>query len=204
MSQDWTAALEGARAAMALQATCPLAIWLGAVRASQALGRHDEALRYLDAMLAQDPGHAVALDARGTTLAALGRGPEALEAFRAALRADPAFTLPAVHLARALGDPGEARAVLEETLGRHPRDEALWTVLLGLSARHEPGRLLADTLAALRALPDGGQGHWHHLVARALLDRGEVAGAARVLDLGLAAFPGHGGLGALRASLGYA
>jgi len=57
----------------------------------------------------------------------------------------------------------------------------------------------ADAMEALRALPGQGGGQWHTLAAGALLRAGHAGPGRTVLDLGLAAFPGHPGLLALAA-----
>ena len=89
-------------------------------------GRTDEGLDALDVALAKGiPNPASVLDAAGMAEAARGRWTEAIERFRQATEADPAFTEAYVHLARSLGQVerfDEARKALDwaARLGTHP------------------------------------------------------------------------------------
>jgi tetratricopeptide (TPR) repeat protein len=191
--EDWEAVLASAQAYLRLVPKVPMMIYLGAARALQGLGRPSESLKYLDAMLADQPRHAVALCAKGESLEVLGRKEEAQVCFLGAVDAEPGFTLPFLRLARlldGLGRPAEARQVLEAGLDQNPLDEVLWGELVGLSARRTPERAPADAWDAVQAVPDGGKGIWHQLVAVALLARGDRSGARLVAERGLQAFPG--------------
>lgn len=192
--EDWNSVLKAAQTYLGLADRVPMMIYLGASRALLHLGRPQEALPYLDTMLAKQTTHVVALDAKGEVLDRLGRKDEAQTCFLTAMEADPAFTLPFLHLARmleGLGDYSTARSVLEAGLDQNPKDRVLWTELVGLSARRAPQRVAADAWDALQALPGEGKGIWHQLVIQALLARDERKDARRVLDLGLKAFPGN-------------
>lgn len=191
---DWQAVRDSAKAYLRLAERVPMMIYLGAAQACLHLGDPAAGLPYIEAMLAQQPGHAVALDARGEVLAKLGRLDEAQASFLAALESDPGFTLPFLHLSRLLDEGGNAtgaRSVLEAGLDQNPRDLALWTALVGRSAAREPGRVAGDAWDAIQALPEAGEGVWHLIVIHALLAQGEKADARLVLARGLNAFPVH-------------
>nr|WP_320133202.1 glycosyltransferase [uncultured Holophaga sp.] len=205
MVEDWAVALGAAERYLALAPAAPVFVPLGAGRALNALGRATEALRYFEAVLMQQPGNAAALTGRGEALWQLGRFEEGQAAFLQSMEVDPAYTAPFVHLAKGLKDRGalvEARRVLEAGLDQNPRDEVLWTHLVGLGAQHEPERVAADAWAAILAVPDGGRGIWHQLVVHALLGQGELEDAREVLRRGLLAFPGDPGLKGLLLRLG--
>jgi len=85
--------------------------------------------------------------------------------------------------------------VLEAGLDQNPEDQLLWETLVATSTPEEAPRAAWE---ALQALPRGGEGIWHQLVALGLLARGERGAAAEVLDQGLAVFPGHLGLVTMR------
>jgi tetratricopeptide (TPR) repeat protein len=192
--EDWEAVRDSAKAYLCLVERVPMMIYLGAAKACLHLGEPAASLPFLDAMLGQQPGHAVALDARGEVLAKLGRLDEAQASFLAALDSDPGFTLPFLHLSRLLDEDGNhanARSVLEAGLDQNPQDLALWTALVGRSAAREPGRAAGDAWDAIQALPEGGEGVWHLLVIHALLAQGEQADARLVLARGLKSFPNH-------------
>lgn len=202
---DWEAVRDSARAYLRLSERVPMMIYLGAAQACLHLGDPAAGLPYLDAMLTQQPGHAVALDARGEVLAELGRMDEAQASFLAALESDPGFTLPFLHLSRLLdegGNAASARSVLEAGLDQNPQDLALWTALVGRSAAREPNRVAGDAWDAIQALPEGGEGVWHLIVIHALLAQGEQADARLVLARGLMAFPNHPELKAMAQRLG--
>jgi predicted Zn-dependent protease len=111
-----------------------------------------------------------------------------------AMEADPGFTLPFLKMAKMLEEGGDlpgARSVLEAGLDQNPRDAMLWEALVGQSARHRDPQVARDAWDALQAVPDGGKALWHQIVIQALRAQGEAADAARVLAMGLEAFPDH-------------
>lgn len=205
MVEDWEAVLSSAKAYLSLVSKVPMMVYLGAARACSGLKRHEESLRYLDAMLAEQPQHVVALDGKGESLWKLGRVQEAQNHFLNAIQTNPSFTLPFYHLARMLSEQGaheDARRVLEAGLDQNPKDEVLWGELVGLSAKLNDACVAADAWNAVQAVPDGGQGLWHQLVVYALLGQDARQDAAHVLKLGLKAFPDHPELQALTTRVG--
>ncbi len=194
MIEDWAAVLASAKAFLALRDRAPLLVYLGAAMACQGLGRSAEALDYLQPVLAQEPDHPAALCVKGEALASLGRTAVAQQALLAAMEQNPAFTLPFLKLAELLercGDLENARSVLEAGLDQNPKDLVLWTHLVALSARKAPDRVAADAWDAIQAVPDGGKGVWHLIVAHHLLASGAQQEACLVLERGLAVFPDH-------------
>jgi tetratricopeptide (TPR) repeat protein len=205
MIEDWEAVLQAARQYLALKPSAPLLVYLGAAMACQGLGRASEALTYLKPVLAKDPSNTAALCVRGDALAALGRPAEAQQDYLSAIEVNPAFTLPFLKLSELLGRSGDtatARQILEAGLDQNPKDLVLWTSLVGLAAKSGDERVASDAWDALQAVPDGGKGIWHLLVAHGLLSRGAKAEARLVLDQGLKAFPVQSELIALRERIG--
>ena len=202
---DWSSVLAAAETYLARTDRSPMMIHLGAAQALLHLNRSAEALPHLEVMLAQQGDHVVALDAKGEVLRRLGRDAEAQACFLLAMEKEPGFTLPFLHLAQLLdgqGNAAMARSVLEVGLDQNPKDLALWTALVGLSANREPERAASDAWDALQALPQEGQGIWHQLVIHALLARNEREDAQLVLERGLKAFPGNPELLALAGRIG--
>ncbi|BDU75389.1 tetratricopeptide repeat-containing glycosyltransferase family 2 protein [Mesoterricola sediminis] len=200
MVEAWPEVLAAAERFRARAPRAPMLVWLGGGLALQGLGRDAEALAWFEAILAQSPAHAPALAARAESRRRLGRAEEALADLLAAMEADPAYTAPFLRLAAQLeagGDTASARQVLEAGLDQNPADIQLWEALVGLSARIRDPRVAGDAWNALRAAPTGGATIWHQIVIQALLAAGEPRDARTVLDLGLAAFPGHPELVAL-------
>lgn len=198
--EDWPVVLASAEAFLKVQDTAPALLYLGAARALVALGRPAEALTRLSAILDPKPDHAPALTVKGDALSALGRLDEAMAAYGAAMGADPAFTFSFLQAAKALLAGKQidlARQVLEAGLDQNPRDLHLWEALVAHAAKHTPDRAPADAWDAIQAIPDGGQGIWHQLVAHTLLRQGDLPEARDVVTRGLAAFPGDADLQAL-------
>jgi len=198
--EDWPVVLEAAQAYLRLRDQAPALVFLGSAKAMTALGRAPEALETLRSLLDADPSHAPALVVKGEALAALGRTDEALAAYGAAMAAQPALTLSFFLAARLLDGQGRgdlARRVLEAGLDQNPQDLRLWEALVGHSARFDAARAAADAWDALQAVPDGGEGIWHLLVARTLEGQGDPEEAREVVRRGLEAFPGHPELVAL-------
>lgn len=158
--------------------------------------------------LAQEAAQAfIRLDRKGhpsvdTTLALAHlhaeRWSEALPILQHLLRGQPGHPLAMRHLARALAGLGrteEAVAWLREQILLHPRDTSLRDQLIALDLQQEQhARAAADAWEALRALPSGGGGHWHALVAAFLMSAGQATQGGAVLRAGLQAFPDHEGL----------
>ncbi|HYO55846.1 tetratricopeptide repeat protein [Archangium sp.] len=82
-------------------------------------GNHEAAILVFDRVLSQDPNHVLAMTAKGSALASLGRPREALKCFERAIDLDPET---AEHYRNAalcqleLDDPEAARSLLDEAL----------------------------------------------------------------------------------------
>lgn len=205
MVEDWPAVLASARAYLKLKPQVPMMVYLGAAKACLGLGRPQEGVPFLEAMLAQQPRHAVALHTLGELREAEGRAAEAQARYLEAMDAEPTFTLPFLNLSRLLERGGQrdtAAQVLDAGLDQSPRDEVLWGERVALAGRQSPEEAARQAWDALQALPDGGRGLWHQLVILALLAQGAREDAAEVLRRGLKAFPGNPELEALRARCG--
>lgn len=77
-------------------------------------GATDEALEAWDALLAIDPGHAVAHHEKGLIFSRMGRVPDAITALQASCSADPANPVSANNLAVMLSDAGRKGEALDQ------------------------------------------------------------------------------------------
>ncbi|MCG5244097.1 tetratricopeptide repeat-containing sulfotransferase family protein [Azospirillum doebereinerae] len=144
-----------------------------------ALGRAEEALAIVDAVLAAGPGDAPALLVRGMALQTLERFDEALDAF-AALGGAPG---PAAEgglvnrgaLLTELGRLDEARTVFIEARRRFPRSPAAWYGGLELIASDpgDPARL-EDLLRDQSPLPHRDRTIWHFTLGKAWMEAGDT------------------------------
>lgn len=205
-AQDWTTVIAAARAYAALRPEGPSLVLLGGAVALQSMGHDQEAVAWFDRLLEAEPHHAVGLTRKAVSLAALGRPSDARHAFEAALGMAPDYALAYLNHAEmeeALGEARAAREVLERGLRRMPREAMLWGALVGLEVRQQRLEVAAaDAWRAIQALPTGGAGLWHRLVAASLVRMGKPEAAHAVLQLGLRAFPDDLELEALAERLG--
>jgi len=201
----WDKVLAAGLAVTRLSPRVPYAVPLTLALAYQQLGRHLEALPLLAQVLQDDPGHLTALCRQATSAAALGRAEDARSDLARAMAAHPGDPMPCLvlgDLEERAGRPAEARAALGAAIERQRSAPQLRQALIELDLRLQlQAQAAADAMEALRALPGQGGGHWHALAAGFLLKSGHVRPGKAVLDLGLAAFPEHGGLLGLAAAL---
>lgn len=206
VAKDWELGLEAARRYLKQSPKAPTLIHLVAAMAQVSLGRPKEAFPHLDGILAAEPRHVMALFQKAMAYAGLDRPKETRDWLRAALKVEPAFVPVYQFWANWEAKQGlweEARKVLQRGVEANPQDLKLNQFLIQLSMdRGQEAQAVADAWAALQRLPEGGAGHWHHLVAHGLSRQGQAKHAAAVADLGLRAFPDHPGLRELRAQLG--
>lgn len=203
VAEEWRTCLKAAQTYVKLKREAPYLVFLAAGMASQNLGDHREALAWFDQLLAADPRHAMALVHQAKSLAALGRLEEARRALGGAMASQPEFAVPYINLAELEGQTGhypEARAALVKGIQANPLEERLYSAVLKLDLAHMgPSQAAADAWEAIQALPRGGEGDWHRLVAVSLLKEGRKEPALAVLRMGLEAFPAHEGLARLLA-----
>lgn len=148
------------------------------------LGRNDEALAELDAVLAAEPQHLDAWCHRAAALAALGRHAEALESADHVLGVDPVNGVAWFrrgHALERLRRFSEARTAFERLLALQPQHAEAWFRLGQLHQRH--GRL-DEALASLDqalALAPALAGAWTQR-GSLLKDMGRAAEAAAAFD----------------------
>jgi tetratricopeptide (TPR) repeat protein len=204
LAGQWGKVAEAASRFLAVSARVPQALRLSLARACQELGRHPEAADQLGRALRAQPDDLVALCRLPVSLEALGRGDEARACLARARAAHPEHPMPHLvlcDLEEAAGRPAAAREALRAAIGLRPGAPRLRQALVDLDLRHQlVAQAAADAMEALRALPGQGGGQWHALAAGFLLRAGHTGPGLAVLDLGLAAFPGHEGLCALAAA----
>jgi len=190
--EDWPTVLESARTYLKLKGHAPVLVYLGGAKALISTGKPDEALDFL-APIDNDAAHDPAvLELKAEALQEIGNLQEAVDTCLLSIDTDPNYTASFIRLAKILeydGDTESARRVLEAGLDQNPQDQKLWEFLVGHSAKHKDARVAQDAWHAIKAVPKGGQGIWHLLVAQVLNDQGDLEEAVHVLDLGLDAFP---------------
>jgi tetratricopeptide (TPR) repeat protein len=199
--EDWPIVLESAKAILSLKGSAPLQIYLGGAKALIATGRPDDALEFLAPVDNPDQPDPCVMTVKADAQQMLGNLQEAVDDCLLAIDTDPNYTAPFILLSRILesdGDLESARRILEAGLDQNEKDIRLWETLVGLSAKYKDSRVAQDAWHAIQAVPTGGQGIWHLIVAHVLNDGGDAEMAQVVLDRGLAAFPGNDEISSLK------
>jgi len=192
MLEDWPTVLESAQAYLKLRGAAPLMVRLGGAKALIATGRPDEALEFIAPADNQAEPDPAVLEIKAEALQALDRLQEAVDTCLCSINSDPNYTASFIRLAKILdaeGDTETARQIIEAGLDQNTRDVRLWEMLVGLSSKYRDARVVQDAWYAIQAVPNGGQGIWHMLVAQVLNSQGDVEEAISVLEMGLSAFP---------------
>jgi len=202
LAAEWPRVIQAAEAYLRLQRQIPLPVLTTLALAYQQTGNPRKGVPLLQKVLTAEPRHRLALALLPQLLLQAGLRPEAIKAFRQALSIQPDVTDLHLGLAGALVESGksaEAVETLRAALSLFPKHPALWDRLLQLRlAEGQQAQAAAEAWEALRALPGGGGGHWHALVAGFLMRAGQVPQAHAILDLGLKLHPSHEGLQRLR------
>jgi glycosyltransferase involved in cell wall biosynthesis len=200
---EWEKTLSAAEAYIRLKGEAPYLVFIAAGMAHYMLGRPAEALHYYDQLLKAAPDHAMALTYRAQALGRLGRLVEARAALEKAIAINPSFMTPYVNLAELEGQAGtyeDARKALIRGITNNPDEERFYQAVVQLDlAHHKPEQAAADAWEAIQALPQGGGGEWHRLVAASLLKQGKPGPAQAIIAMGLKAFENHEGLTRLKA-----
>jgi tetratricopeptide (TPR) repeat protein len=151
-------------------------------QALHASGQQRESLQALDAVLAGEPGHLGALEARGNLLLELGRAGEALAAFEQAVARHGAQPESLSNLAAALlklDRPDEALRCADGALQLQPRHRAALhnkvQALLNLLRVREASEFARDATALY---PEDADLRWNFAVAQLLLGDFEAGFAA--------------------------
>ncbi len=203
---EWRTCLKAAETYIRLKRDAPYLVFLAAGTAQQHLGNPAAALHWLDQLLAAVPDHTVALTYKAHNLAPLGRLDEARDCLEKAIASQPGFIVSYINLAELEGQVGryaQARSALIRGIAANPGEEKLFSSIVKLDLGHiGPAQAAADAWEAIQALPKGGQGEWHRLVAASLLKEGKAGAAQTVIRMGLEAFPGNEGLERLKGMCG--
>ncbi len=148
-------------------------------------GNHAAAVQVFDRVLAQDPHHVLALSAKGSSLASLGRPREALKCFERAIDLDPET---AEHYRNAalcqleLDEPDAARGLLEQALELNT--ETAWREGTAMEIAQLGGALLASSGKHARGIGLTGKAryrHARHVLEMALELHPSLPEAARAL-----------------------
>ncbi len=200
---QWKKAVRAGVAYTRLSRWVPLVVYTMVGMAHQQLGNHGDALPCFQAVLDTQADHPLALQRLALSLLALGRADEGRRHLESALAANPQFGPAHFALAELEENAGQveaARRALQQGLRILPDHERMHFALIQLDLRHGlEAQAVSDAWAALGALPRGGGGHWHALVAGFLLKSGHGAEGQAILGGGLNAFPDHPALQRLRA-----
>lgn len=202
VARDWNLVITAGRAHLALQPRPPLMVLTTLALAYQETGQPAEAIPHLKKVLLQNPKHPLALTRLPISLAQTGRPAEAQKMLERAIRMFPALPAPRRAMAEiqlALGQVSEGQATLKAAIAACATDPSLRekSIKLELQLGHDAQAAL-QAWAALKAIPHGGGGHWHALVAGFLLKSGEAEKGRAVLNQGLGLYPTHSGLVGLR------
>ena len=194
MLEDWPTVLESAQTYLKLRDEAPVMVRLGGARALIEMGRPYEALEFLAPVDSQAAPNPAVLELKAEALQAIGSFQEAVDACLDSINSDPNYTASFIRLARIMDDDGDtetARQILEAGLDQNTQDVRLWEMLVGFSSKYRDARVAQDAWHAIQAVPNGGQGIWHMLVAQLLYGQGDAEEAINVLEMGLSAFPGN-------------
>jgi tetratricopeptide (TPR) repeat protein len=192
--RDWPTVLESAEKYLKLASAAPAFVYLAGARALLSTGKPEEVLDFIAPIEDQAEFAPALLVLKAEALHVLGDVQEAIEACLSSMDIDPHYTAAYTVLAKILDNEGDlenAYKVLEAGLDQNTLDQNLWEALVGLSAKHKDARVAQDAWYAIQAVPKGGQGIWHMIVAHVLNSQGDSKEALHVLDLGLSAFPGN-------------
>lgn len=202
LAAEWPQVVQAAETYMRLERQVPLPVLTTLALAHQEMGTPRKGVPLLQKVLSAEPRHRLALVLLPQLLLQAGLLPEAIKAFRRALPIHPDVADLHLGLAKALSESGksaEAVEALRTALGHFPKLAPLWERLIQLRlAEGQQAQATAEAWEALRALPEGGGGHWHALVAGFLMQAGQIPQARAILDLGLKLHPSHEGLQRLR------
>jgi tetratricopeptide (TPR) repeat protein len=192
--KDWPTVLESAEKYIELASAAPAFVHWAGGGALLSMGKPGEALDFVEPIENQAEFAPAMLVLKAEALHALGNVQEAVETCLLAMDTDPHYTASYSILARILdgeGDTENSRRVLEAGLDQNTQDQNLWEALVGFSAKRKDNRVAQDAWHAIKAVPKGGRGIWHMIVAHVLNSQGDAQEALQVLDLALAAFPGN-------------
>ena len=176
-------------------APLPIEVRLSQARQIYALGRYQEALPQLEALIQDRPGYADVHNMLGVSHHHVGQWARAERAFREALKLNAEYTEAAMNLAVLLNDTGrydEARALYRDALARLSHEKNAMDPLvsakianmhadLALAYReaNRPEEAIAEYQRALQLRP--GFADIRHALAGVLMDTGDVPSAVEAL-----------------------
>jgi len=177
-------------------------VFYGAGLALQELGRHIEAIDYLDRLLRQNPKHSLAMLAKGRSYKAMGNFSQGREFIIKAIESQPNY-IPSItalaELELTAKNFDAARKIILDAIAIVPNEPALYDFLLKIEmARDNPEQAAQDALLGLKKCPTGGEGRWHRLAAIYFSQSNQRDMALSILNQGLKIFPGDADLIRLR------
>jgi tetratricopeptide (TPR) repeat protein len=192
--KDWPTVLEAAEKYIELAAAAPAFVYLAGGRALLSTGKPGQALDFVVPIENQAEFAPAILVLKAEALYAMGNVQEAVDNCLLSMDTDPHYTASYTVLSKILdaeGDAENSRKVLEAGLDQNTYDQYLWEAFVGFSAKRKDNRVAQDAWHAIQAVPNGGRGIWHLIVAHVLNSQGDAQEALQVLDLALAAFPSN-------------
>jgi glycosyltransferase involved in cell wall biosynthesis len=192
-AQQWEAALSAAQASLALDHDVEPHVLYGGGLALQQLNRHEEAIKYFDMLLGQNPRYALAMLRKGSSYASLGNINMGRQLMKGAIEMEPSSVQsygPLAELELDINNIDAARQIALEAIKIAPHEPSLYDLLLKIEiARNNYHQLLQDAILGIKNCPKGGNGMWHRLAVVYLCKAGERSAALSILKLGLEAFP---------------
>jgi tetratricopeptide (TPR) repeat protein len=200
--EQWELVLEAAMASLKLDSTVAPLVLFGAGTALQQMGKHGEAIKYFDLLLAHDPKHVLTIINKGVALEAMGSPDAGRKLLASAIELQPDSALARGRMAELelrLNNFDEARKIILGTLDIYPTEPSLYDILLKIEmARGNPQQATQDAIKGIQQCPNGGEGRWHRLAAVYLCQINQQDTAKSILELGLKAFPGNSDLERLK------
>jgi len=164
----WDLALGAADACLRISPKADSYVLCGRALALQELGRFEEAILQLDALLAQEPKHVPALLIKSTSLVQLGNVDLGRSTTQLAIKLQPNFAPAYIYLANwdiREGKMDAAKKNLAEALKIAPSEPMIYDRLLYielLEGNHDEAAKIAAQ--AIKACPGGGDGSWKSCV----------------------------------------
>lgn len=197
-AKQWELAFRAVQAIMKSDFAVEPLILYGGGWALQELGRHEEAIKYFDALLCKEPKHVIAMLHKGLSYKTMGNVNAARQLMTEAIELDPACLQAYGCLAEldfSVNDYDAARQTVLDAINIAASEPILYNLLLKIEmARNNHRQAGCDAMLGLQNCPGKGNNLWYRLAAVYLWETGERETARSILESGLNAFHEDPGL----------